>query len=317
MRRINLFSYGMMSLFKLAVRVLVIVLAVTLLRQAHPAQPAPSYPPRFDRCAMPETAIATPSSPEESSAAKPAPDWRFFVLEYHNFTDDPAQVTDYTITISGLRRDPRFSARQGIRNDPAARACRGQLDDGAPLPQKAVLLTFDDGYVSNFTLALPLLREYGAKAAVSLITARIDEGTSGFLSWDECREMAKSGLVEFASHTHDHHIHNDANGIERRNGESEDDYLTRISYDLETSITRIKLETGQPSPPSPTRSAKWNRGRSLFCSSSFPSRSPAFTARRATAIRSIICRASTSVIATPRANTCAALEMISFGVLVS
>ena len=45
--------------------------------------------------------------------------------------------------------------------------------------------------------------------------------------------MAKSGLVEFASHTHDHHIHNDANGIERRNGESEDDYLTRIAYRVE------------------------------------------------------------------------------------
>lgn len=246
MRRINLFSYGMMSLFKLAVRVLVIVLAVTLLRQARPAQPAPSYPPRFDRCAMPEADIATPSSPEESNAAKPSPDWRFFVLEYHNFTDDPAQVTDYTITISGLRRDLDFLRDRGYITILPRELAAGQLDDGAPLPQKAVLLTFDDGYVSNFTLALPLLREYGAKAAVSLITARIDEGTSGFLSWDECREMAKSGLVEFASHTHDHHIHNDANGIERRNGESEDDYLTRISYDLETSITRIRLETGQP-----------------------------------------------------------------------
>ena len=213
MRRINLFSYGMMSLFKLAVRVLVIVLAVTFLRQAHPAQPAPSYPPRFDRCAMPETAIATPSSPEESNAAKPAPDWRFFVLEYHNFTDDPAQVTDYTITISGLRRDLDFLRDRGYVTILPRELAAGQLDDGAPLPQKAVLLTFDDGYVSNFTLALPLLREYGAKAAVSLITARIDEGTSGFLSWDECREMAKSGLVEFASHTHDHHIHNDAMSI--------------------------------------------------------------------------------------------------------
>ena len=60
MRRINLFSYGMMSLFKLAVRVLVIVLAVTLLRQAHPAQPAPSYPPRFDRCAMHNVIVPVP-----------------------------------------------------------------------------------------------------------------------------------------------------------------------------------------------------------------------------------------------------------------
>ena len=193
---------------------------------------------------MPELSAAA-APVRESSAEKPAPDWRFFVLEYHNFTDDPAQATDYTMTISGLRRDLDFLRDRGYTTILPRELAAGQHDSGAPLPQKAVLLTFDDGYESNYTLAFPLLREYGAKAAVSLITARIDEGASGFLSWDACREMAKSGLIEFASHTNDHHIRNDADGIERRDGESEEDYLARISYDLETSVTRILLETGQ------------------------------------------------------------------------
>ena len=51
MRRINLFSYGMMSLLKLFARVLVIVLAVSLFQQAHSAQAVPVRPPHFDRIA--------------------------------------------------------------------------------------------------------------------------------------------------------------------------------------------------------------------------------------------------------------------------
>lgn len=55
----------------------------------------------------------------------------------------------------------------------------------------------------------------------------------------------KSGLVEFASHTNDCHIRPDAPGIERKSGEDEETYISRISADLQTSITRIELEIGQ------------------------------------------------------------------------
>ena len=91
MRRINLFSYGMMSLLKLFARVLVIVLAVSLFQQAHSAQAVPVRPPHFDRRAMPE-ALAAPVRSPKGDAAKPAPDWRFYVLEYHNFTENASQA---------------------------------------------------------------------------------------------------------------------------------------------------------------------------------------------------------------------------------
>ena len=74
MRRFNLFSRGMTSLFKLAVRLLVIALSVSLLQQAHRLPP---IPPQLDRRAMPELSAAA-APVRESSAAKPAPDWRFF-----------------------------------------------------------------------------------------------------------------------------------------------------------------------------------------------------------------------------------------------
>ena len=217
MRRINLFSYGMMSLLKLFARVLVIVLAVSLFQQAHSAQAAPARPPHLDRRTMPE-ALAAPVRSPKGDAAKPAPDWRFYVLEYHNFTENASQAADYTMTVSALRRDLDFLRDNGYTTVLPRELAAGQLDDGSPLPQKAVLLTFDDGYESNYTLAFPILREYGAKAAISLITSRIDERADDFLTWP---------------------------GIERKSGEDEETYISRISADLQTSITRIELETGQ------------------------------------------------------------------------
>lgn len=68
MRRINLFSYGMMSLLKLFARVLVIVFAVSLFQQAHSAQAVPVRPPHFDRRAMPEALAAPVRSPKEARA---------------------------------------------------------------------------------------------------------------------------------------------------------------------------------------------------------------------------------------------------------
>ena len=170
---------------------------------------------------------------------------RFTVLEYHDFTDDPAKTTDYTMTTDALRRDLDWLRGQGYVTILPRELAAGRCDDGSPLPEKAVMLTFDDGYASNYTLAFPILQEYGAKAAVSLITARIDAGKSGFLSWEQCREMAASGLIEFASHTNDLHISDEVLGINRMDGETEEEYAARVFPDLETSVARIEAETGQ------------------------------------------------------------------------
>ena len=94
--------------------------------------------------------------------------------------------------------------------------------------------------------AFPSLVGYSGNVLINVvIMLLIITGGIGFLTWDECREMAKSGLVEFASHTNDCHIRPDAPGIERKSGEDEETYISRISADLQTSITRIELETGQ------------------------------------------------------------------------
>jgi biofilm PGA synthesis lipoprotein PgaB len=89
---------------------------------------------------------------------------------------------------------------------------------GKPLPAKAVLLSFDDGYLSFYTRVYPLLREFGYPAVLAVVGAWIDGPAAGtqygekgtvpdasFPTWAQLREMAGSGLVEVASHTYDLH----------------------------------------------------------------------------------------------------------------
>lgn len=69
------------------------------------------------------------------------------------------------------------------------------------LPDKPVILTFDDGYADNYTYMLPLVEERGMKAVVYMITNKI--GAREYLTWDQLRDMQKRG-VEIGSHTANH-----------------------------------------------------------------------------------------------------------------
>jgi peptidoglycan/xylan/chitin deacetylase (PgdA/CDA1 family) len=77
------------------------------------------------------------------------------------------------------------------------------LADGTPLPDKPVVLTFDDGYEDNYASALPVLRASGFPATFFVITRFVDDGRPGYMTWDQLREMAAAGM-EIGSHALDH-----------------------------------------------------------------------------------------------------------------
>ncbi len=74
--------------------------------------------------------------------------------------------------------------------------------------RRAVIITFDDGYASFMDYAFPLLAEYGLKSTINIIgghTGGFISGNDPRLSWDECRFLAASGMVEIGCHTYDLH----------------------------------------------------------------------------------------------------------------
>jgi biofilm PGA synthesis lipoprotein PgaB len=79
------------------------------------------------------------------------------------------------------------------------------LRDGDPLPEKAILLTFDDAYLGLYENAYPLLKEYNYPATYFVQTGFVGVPTSkDHFTWDQMREMDASGLIDFAAHTVTH-----------------------------------------------------------------------------------------------------------------
>ena len=77
------------------------------------------------------------------------------------------------------------------------------LENGTSLPEKPVIITFDDGYADNYEYAYPILKKYGFKATIFLIYDFTDTYPN-YLTWDQINEMKESGLIHFESHTMTH-----------------------------------------------------------------------------------------------------------------
>ena len=69
--------------------------------------------------------------------------------------------------------------------------------------RKHILITFDDGWLSNYDEIFDFMKAEGIKYNIFLETAKIGKDPK-YLSWDTVREMYKSGLVGFGAHTFSH-----------------------------------------------------------------------------------------------------------------
>jgi peptidoglycan/xylan/chitin deacetylase (PgdA/CDA1 family) len=111
------------------------------------------------------------------------------------------------------------------------------LDGREPLPQRSVVITFDDGYESVYRHAYPVLRKYGVPATLFVYTDFIGAGDA--LSWPQLQELAASGLVDVQAHSKTHR-----NLIERQAGEGDERYLQGLEQ--ETRGPRELLEKRLP-----------------------------------------------------------------------
>ena len=74
------------------------------------------------------------------------------------------------------------------------------------LPEKPILINFDDGYYSNYEYVFPILKKYNVKASIFVVTDKIGKEIDDkrYLSWEQCKEMQDSGLVDIFSHSKRH-----------------------------------------------------------------------------------------------------------------
>lgn len=183
---------------------------------------------------------------------------RVTILMYHHLVPDGSETSSMSVTGGKFRRDMEYLQAHGYQTllpDELEEILRRHRI----CPKRAVVVSFDDGYRSNYQIAYPILQETGCRAVISLITANIhdapEEGAL-MLSWQEVEEMSAGGTVVFGSHTDN--LHNPdiggelrtgpgaANGVERLRGETREDYQKRVGPDLARSCALIEAHTGEP-----------------------------------------------------------------------
>jgi peptidoglycan/xylan/chitin deacetylase (PgdA/CDA1 family) len=157
--------------------------------------------------ALPGEGGATPPMP----LFLPTPDGqsrsaRVPILMYHYLSVPPSDANIYRQDLSVT--PALFAAHlDGMRSAGYTTISLYQLLDhlqvGAPLPEKPVIITFDDGYRDNYENGFPLLQERGMVATFFVVTDFVDEQRPPYMTWDMLREMHAAGM-SIESHGRNH-----------------------------------------------------------------------------------------------------------------
>ncbi len=177
------------------------------------------YPPRaaasmydtylapLSRAVTPVAAPLTAAAPEDATVAPEIPAdapgmaplfGNVVGLMYHNLSESEAETGPWTVTPEKFRADLLAYREAGYQPLSLEAYLAGDYDRFTDY----FIVTFDDGYTSNLTLALPILTELSVPATVFVITGATEE--EGHMNWDELRVLTESGLVTVYSHTDGH-----------------------------------------------------------------------------------------------------------------
>jgi peptidoglycan/xylan/chitin deacetylase (PgdA/CDA1 family) len=124
------------------------------------------------------------------------------VLMYHDVQPDSSSTI--TVTPQRLDADLTLLQQEGFHIIPISQMA-AFLEHRATIPEKAVVLTFDDGYEGVYRYALPVLQKHHAPATIFLIGYYIGN-LPGYLTWPEVRQLEASGLVIVGGHTYNQHV---------------------------------------------------------------------------------------------------------------
>ena len=156
-------------------------------------------------CALLLTSANAQSAPAPSQAQQSAGQLRVPILMYHYIRVNPVAGdligADLSVTPHSFADQMLALFKAGVHTitlDDVYAA----LTEGLPLPERPVILTFDDGYDDFYTEAYPILEALHMKATSFIITGKV--GWKGYMTWDQLREIDQSGLVQFESHTVNH-----------------------------------------------------------------------------------------------------------------
>ena len=196
-------------------------------------------------------AVAKVVEMDDSSYTKRVP-----VLMYHDLAVKKSEIS-LIISAEQFENQIKALSEEGYTGISITQLI-DYVEKGAELPDKPVLITFDDGYSSNYELAYPILKKYNMKATIFVIGVSVgkdkykgtDNNITPHFSYEQAREMIDSGLIDIQSHTFDMHQWSAFEKGEARSNimpfekEKEADYISLLKNDISRSQKEILEGTG-------------------------------------------------------------------------
>ena len=175
------------------------------------------------------------------------------IVMYHQLTKSESRAGRYVLTLEQFEKDLKFLKNNGYETVTAGQIIDYTNGKGS-LPQKSVMLTFDDGCETLYSYALPLLEKYGFTAVGFVVGVLADSYTElddhnlnySCLNWNEIKEMCDGGIVDIQSHSFDLHK-NTANrsGAKKKKNETYDEYSEFLSSDASKMNDVMMKNTGR------------------------------------------------------------------------
>ena len=136
------------------------------------------------------------------------------ILAYHSISRDSVPgFREFVLSPDLFSRHLDFISREGYTTITVSSLASAMLMPRRELPEKPLLLTFDDGFVDFYTQAFPVMKQYRMTGTLFVPTAYVGK-TSGWLvketatdrymlDWEQLREISASG-IECGAHSHTH-----------------------------------------------------------------------------------------------------------------
>jgi len=173
--------------------------------------------------------------------ATSAPPQTVPVLNYHQINDRDNNAL--TVHTDQFEKQMKYLHDNGYTTITPAEMMDA-WQNGTPLPEKPVIITFDDGYIDNYKNAYPVLQKYNLRATIFLISDYLGVYPN-YLTWSEAADMQESGLIDFESHTLSHmELSEEKAGSKAEIKKQLEDSKAAIEWHLKKNINFIAYPCG-------------------------------------------------------------------------
>ena len=173
------------------------------------------------------------------------------IIMYHSIVDNPSRMSDYIVSPEIVENDLKYLKDNGYTSV-SVEDIVNYVHYNKPLPEKPVVITADDGFYNNSYYLIPLLEKYDMNATVSIV-GYYSEYISvndphvpeySYLTWEDIKDMNKSGRIEFGNHTYNMHSDDNRKGCAKLSYETEEEYAEMFNNDIGLMQSLMKINTG-------------------------------------------------------------------------